>query len=195
MNIKLLYFSIVTLFLFVGNALAGNMVKNGEFKGMEPWKLGLHQEYEKLVKAPKCNGEFSVNIPYSTKGTYAVLSQQLPQIKEGQTYKLTFEAKFEGSEGSPSFGIHNKLPAKEGSRKKTNQVNIGCKGTIQGSEWQPYEVVFTAHSIASSDPQRLQFSFGKTKGSSSIKNVVLEKFDGEAPAEEGGKKKKKKKKK
>ncbi len=148
----LLCYGWVIVALLCTTTFGGGQLKNPHFKkGFSNWPLHIHPSLKSVTTRAVKDGVLTIQISSPNKPQHVQLMQTI-SLKEGQLYKLAFDAKREGPK------VPTRLLCVQ--KSKSGQNN-GLDQTITVlDKWSRHELVFTARRIDSQIPSVLRIFLG-----------------------------------
>ena len=154
---------------------ATEMLINPKFAdGLEPWQFARAAEYNGKIQKPSiapAGGtrkmpECVIQIPHASSWHY-VRIQQPVEIVNGETYRISLEAKYREAPGDLRVATWSQ------GIQKNNGLSAPMTLT---PNWQRFEVSFKARNVDESEIPQFLVGAGAMKGTVFVRNVSFEQF-------------------
>ena len=154
------------------------LLTNPTFKdGLEPWKFAFAPEYKGKSTPPSiapAGGsrkmpECVIQTPHSSSWHYYRIQQPV-ELVNGQTYKVTLEAKYREGPGTLRIATWSS------GIQKNNGLSMSLP---VDQHWQRYEVTFKARFVDESETPSFIFGTGETKGMVTARNFSFSEYSEE----------------
>ncbi|MBL4701112.1 MAG: family 20 glycosylhydrolase [Phycisphaeraceae bacterium] len=144
---------------------AGEYLENPDFsKGLASWSVYLHPSMRATTKRHIAQGVLTVEIGKSGASHRVQLMQKVA-IKNGQSYKLSFDAKREGPESKTQI-----LCSQQGKPFKSQGLNTSVMFLDQ---WSHHEFIFKAKNVIEKNSPVIRIQFGNQVGTVAFRNFSL----------------------